>query len=411
MTTPTPAPTLRLVSPLSGRPLVPGARHWALADGPVDWPVVAGIPYLRANRERLRGEACQALAGGDERRALVLLLADQDDYARIAPPDEKALHLLVDAVEAGRATLRGAMDALQFGPVADYFAYRWSSPTYLSGLALLDRFGGDPSLPVVEVACGIGHYLRDLALRGRVAVGVDVVFSKLWLARQFVVPNTVPLVCGDVAAGFPLGPVEGGAVAFCHDAFYFLPEKARVLAGLREMVGTGGRIVIGHAHNSLRDQGGVAGEPKTPAEYEALLPGCRLFDDAELARSAWGGAVAAARVADELANVEAVALVAGAGEHDPGSGPPLLDSVPGRPLRLNPLLVDEGGVLVPRWPSDRFRREYEAASGYLIGEPTPDSATLDAAAHGAAGRGTHPEVDRLAGRRILLDLPERWGAG
>ena len=404
------APDLQLLSPDSGRPLIPGDQPWWLTDGRVKWPVLAGIPYLRANRDRLREQALEALAAGDERRALVLLLADQDNYARSGPPDEASLYRLVDAVEAGRATLRAAMEALRFGPVADYFAYRWSSPSYLSGLMLLDQFSGDPAMPVVEVACGIGHYLRDLVLRGRAAVGVDVVFSKLWLARKFVVPGSVPLICGDVAAALPLGPVEGGAVAFCHDAFYFLPEKPRVLAHLRRLAGDDGTILIGHAHNRDFDHGGVAGEPRTPAEYEALLPGARLYDDAELARSAWSGEGVAARSAVELAHVEAVALIAGPPDQgERSSGQSLLDPVPGASLRLNPLLVDRGGMLAPAWPSERFQAEYEAASGYLRGERTPDPATIAAAEHGAAGRGTNPEVDRLARRRILLDLPERWG--
>ena len=403
-----PAPTLPYLDPNSGRPLV-AAESGILTDGRVEWPVVAGIPYLRTNRDRLRREALDALAAGDERRALVTLLADQDDFARIGPPSPDELHRLVDAVEGGRMTLRAVMEGLNFGPVADYFAYRWSSPTYLSGLMLLDRCGADPALPVVEVACGIGHYLRDLARRGRAAVGADVVFAKLWLARRFLVPDEVPLVCGDVAAGFPLGPIPGGAVAFCHDAFYFLPDKPRVIAGLRQMVGPGGSILIGHAHNRDHDHGGVAGEPKTPAEYESLLAGCRLYDDAELARSAWTGADARPRRAAELAAVEAVAMVAGPGGDGRHAGPSLLDPVPGTPLRLNPLLVDRAGVLEPRWPSDRFRAEYEAASGYLTGESPPAEGTLAAAADGAVGRETDPEVDRLARRRVLLDLPERWG--
>ena len=390
--------------------MIGGNQPWCLTDGRVDWPVVAGIPYLRANRDQLRQHVLDALSAGDERQALVLLLADQDDFARIEPPDEASLNCLIDAVEAGRATLREAMVALRFGPVADYFAYRWSSPTYLSGLVLLDRFGGDLMLPVVEVACGIGHYLRDLALRGRTTVGVDVVFSKLWLARQFVVPAAVPLICGDVAAGFPLGPIPGGAVAFCHDAFYFLPSKAQVIRTLREMAGPAGRIVIGHAHNRDHDHGGVAGEPKTPAEYEAILPGCQLYDDAELARSAWTGERAPSRSAAELAYSEAVALVADpSGKGELSSSQSLLDPVPGTRLQLNPLLTDQDGTLTTAWPSERFRGEYEAASDYLIGEPTPDPSTIEAAERGVVGRGTHPEVDRLARRRILLDLPERWG--
>ena len=398
-----------LVDPGSGLPLLPD-RPGSLSDGRARWPVVAGIPFLRVGRDSLRAEALAAVDAGDEGRALTLLLADQDDFARIGPPDEASLASLILDVDEGRATLRDAMVALRFGPVADYFAFRWSSPTYLSGLALLERFGGGREAgPVVEVACGIGHYLRDLAARGRACGGVDVVFSKLWLARRFVVPANVPLVCGDVAAGFPLGPIPGGGVAFCHDAFYFLPAKDRVLAALDHLVGPEGRILLGHAHNRAFDHGGVAGEPLTPAEYQALVPGSMLYDDAELARSVWNGTVAPARPALDLNRVEAVAVVGGGSDRQRDqSDPSLLDPVPGTSLRLNPLLDAVAGELTPRWPSDRFAAEYAAASGYLFGAPVPDAATRDAAARGSVGRGSAPLVDRLARRRVFLDLPERW---
>ena len=401
---------LALVGPESALPLHQD-QPWSLSDGQTRWPVVEGIPFLRTNREPLRREALGALDAGNERHALMLLLADQDDYARIAPPDESSLEGLIASVARPATTLRDAMAALRFGPVADYFAYRWSSPTYLSGLALLERFAGDAAAgPVLEVACGIGHYLRDLAARGRACAGVDVVFSKLWLARRFVVPAGVPLICGDVAAGLPIAPSRGPCVVFCHDAFYFLPTKAKVIAGLRRVIGPGGRILIGHAHNRDFDQGGVSGEPLSPGEYADLLPGCTLFDDAELARSVVTGVVAPTRSVAELAGVEAVALVAGADPADVlAVGRSLLDPIPGASLQLNPLLTDRGGMLEPAWPSSRFEAEYAAASRYLRGEPVPSRATLQAAAaDGAGGHSGHPEVDRLARRRILLDLPGRW---
>jgi len=402
--------SLDLVGPDSGLPLRPD-QAWSLSDGRTRWPVVAGIPFLRVNRDSLRRNVLPALDAGDHRRALALLLADQDDFARVGPPDEASLLDLIDAVDAGQMTLRSAMAALRFGPVADYFAFRWSSPTYLSGLAILERFGGDPSAgPVVELACGIGHYLRDLALRGRACVGVDVVFSKLWLARRFVVPAEVPLLCGDVAAGLPVvGSPQVRTVAFCHDAFYFLPAKDQAIQGLRRVVGEVGPILIGHAHNRDFDHGGVSGEPRSPAEYAALLPGCALFDDAELARSVWSGFEAPSRSAGELAEVEAVAMIAAhLNEGSATRRSTLFDPPPGASLRLNPLLVDRDGMLTPNWPSPRFEAEYSAASAYLQGEPTLDPLILAAAASGVVGQESHPEVDRLARRRILLDLPERW---
>ena len=382
-----------LLDPASRRPLRRD-RPWSLSDGSNRWPVVEGIPYLRVGRDDLRRRALEALDDGDARSALVALLADQDDYARIPPPDPAALGVLVDAVQGRRATLREALAGLNYGPVADYFAHRWSAPTYLSGLALL---GMRPEgTAVVEVACGIGHYLRDLARAGVPCGGLDVVFSKLWLARRFLVGPEVDLICADASAGWPLGPAPGPTAAFCHDAFYFLPGKAGVIASLRGLVGGSGAILIGHAHNRLRDHGGVAGEPRTPAEYAAMLPGCSLFDDAELARSAWKGEPAPARPAEELEQAEAVAM-AWPGKVGRQAGMP---APPASGLRLNPMLEDDGGTLRPRWPSARFEAEYAADSPYLIGQAAASARALQEAGGPGAGR--------LARLRILLDLPERW---
>ena len=81
-------------------------------------------------------------------------------------------------------------------------ADRWSAPTFLSALGLLEMHWTDPPL-VLELACGIGQILREVAGHGVAVAGIDVVFSKLWLARHFVVPDA-PLVCADVTAGLPL---------------------------------------------------------------------------------------------------------------------------------------------------------------------------------------------------------------
>ena len=80
---------------------------------------------------------------------------------------------------------------------------------------------------------------------------------------------------------------------------------------------------------------------------------------------------------------------------------------PRTPLRMNPMLVGDGGVLRPRWPSPRFEAEYAADSGYLEGLAVPPRETLRLARLGAVDL-DDPEVDRLLRHRVLLNLPERW---
>jgi len=136
--------------------------------------MVDGIPYARAGRDELRAEVAGLLAHGEVNRARVALLADADDWWTEPPPPPEQL----TRVPAAR-TLREAMDLLGMGRVADYFAHRWSDPTHLAGLALLQQHwpGGRP---VVDVACGTGTHLRELARRGCTdLVGVDVVWAKL----------------------------------------------------------------------------------------------------------------------------------------------------------------------------------------------------------------------------------------
>ena len=139
---------------------------------------------------------------------------------------------LVDEIDT--LSLRQAMERLNFGPVAHYFAHRWSAPTFLSALGLLETHWTDPPL-VLELACGIGQILREVAGHGIAVAGIDVVFSKLWLARHFVVPDA-PLVCADVTAGLPLELPKGSTI-LCHDAFYFMPEQERIAESLMAAAG------------------------------------------------------------------------------------------------------------------------------------------------------------------------------
>jgi SAM-dependent methyltransferase len=356
------------------------------------WPVLDGIPYLRVGREELVREALAAIDAGRPDDALLLVLADQDDWWTGPAPDPADLSRLV--AERQRLTLREALDLLAFGRVGDYFAHRWSDPTFLAGLALLEAHWR-PTRSAFELACGIGHYLRELQLRGVAVTGGDVVFAKLWVARHWVLARPAPLVCFDAAAPWPVTSPHD--LAICHDALYFLEPKAEVLERLRAVAGPGGWLAVGHVHN--RDNPGFsAGAAMTAEEVAALLPDALAYDDAELTRALVEARAPVPRPLDDLRRVEAFALAAGPGlARAPRALVGGLALPPdGAILVRNPLYRDGPSGPEIAWPSERYRAEYAGAATYPLRPEAPERAV--------AG----PAVARPARRRELLTLPERW---
>lgn len=382
-----------LVSPVNGQPLVPEGRG-VLGDGERRWPVVAGIAWLRSGHDELRERAVRLLDRGDPVGAAVLLLADTDDWWDRPAPAPARLRAALNA-----ATLRRAVRLLGMGRVGTYFLHRWSDPTWLAVLALTQRHPpGDR--PVLELACGAGHLLRELTLRGhRDVTGIDIVFAKLWLARRFVAP-TARLICADVVDRWPVAS-SGSAYVACHDALYFLAEKERVVRQARAYAGEGS-VVLGHCHNALVPGVGT-GLPLDPAGWEALLPGAVCYDDAELTAALLDRRTPLPDGVERLAGSPAMALVSsgrvdavGADDRGIVFGEPMV----GRALRVNPLYRD--GRL--RWPGERWRAEYHAAATYLPARvDVPERVLADA----AAGRSTF-EVRELVRTRVLLDLPDQW---
>lgn len=297
-----------LISPVSGRALYADRPH-SMSDGVGErWPVVDGIPYLRTDSEGLVAVALDHLDANCPEDALVALLTDQDAWWTGPATDLRELKRLVREREI--LSLRDAMALLRMGPVADYFAYRWSDPTYLAGLALLEAHWNDPRT-AFELACGIGHYLRELSARGVACTGADVVFSKCWLAKHWVAPNA-DFVVFDAAAPWPIAGAAFDLV-MCHDAFHFLPEQAANADRLRVAAAPGGVLAVSHLHNDgFRD--GAMGPAKTATEWAVLFPTAAVYDDADLLGALMDRAAPAVSGWRENDAVEAWSLVDGGGD-------------------------------------------------------------------------------------------------
>lgn len=381
-----------LLSPITGAPLVVDGKS-ALRDADGSrWPVVDGIPFLRIGRDALRVEVLARLDADDRSGALVLLLADQDDWWNGAKPDPQALRDLVD--QASALTLREAMDRLGFDRVGHYFAHRWSDPTFLAGLALLEAHWR-PATSAFELACGIGHYGRELMRRGLGYTGADVVFSKLWLARHWVLPAGATLVCFDAAAPWPIADQRFDLI-FCHDGFYFLEPKPAILATLRGLVGPEGRLALGHIHNAGAENLS-AGRSVSADDMAALFPQAAIYDDAELTKALVEARGPQAQPLSALRTVEAFSV-----EDRPKTPARSIEAglampPPDAALRLNPLYADAGGGPAVVWPSPRYEAEYAPRATYPTRLTPEGIAQLQGAGKQDATR-----------RRILVDLPERW---
>ncbi len=386
-----PAGALR--SPSTGRVLQQRGDGLLVADGEA-WPVIDGIPFLRTNRAELAAEAVRLIEAGETGRATALLLRDQDPYAPDPPPSVAACEQVVRGRDA--LGFRSAMQALGFGRVGDYFAHRWTDPTFLSGLALLGLALPAEGGRAFELACGAGHFLSALHRAGVAASGGDLVFAKLWLARHFVSPDAL-LVCFDAEAPWPFAAGSTDTV-FCHDAFYFLPGKPGIASQMKRLAGETGTVAVGHAHNADAANHS-AGAPLTVAGYASLFPGAQLFDDADLTKAFASGQAPAAADASALAAVAALSLLWQAGGRArEACGRTGFGTESGPMLRLNPLYRQDAEGARIAWPSARYEQEYAALATYPTRWSGP--AVID--------RADNPDAEALLRRRIYVELPDRW---
>ena len=386
-------PAAALRSPSSGRILQPRGDGLLVADGEA-WPVIDGIPFLRTNRAELAAEAVRLIEAGDTGRATAVLLRDQDPYAPDPPPSVEACEQVVRGRDA--LGFRSAMQALGFGRVGDYFAHRWTDPTFLSGLALLGLALPAQRGRAFELACGAGHFLSALHRAGVEASGGDLVFAKLWLARHFVSP-AARLACFDADAPWPFaaGTID---TVFCHDAFYFLPGKPGIASQMKRLAGEAGTVAVGHAHNADAANHS-AGAPLTVAGYASLFPGALLFDDAHLTDAFASGQPPTPADAAALAPVAALSLLWQAGGLSGGTGGrPGFGTESGPTLRLNPLYRRDAADVTIAWPSERYEQEYAALATYPMRWSGP--AVIE--------RADADDAEALLRRRIYVELPDRW---
>ncbi len=365
-------------SPRSGAVLLRDGPHSIAADGE-RWPMIDGIAYLRLGREALVRAALEAIDAGDVVGAAALLLQDRAEADSGAPASLDALRALV--VRRDTLSLREAMRGLGFAAEAEYFAHRWSDPTFLSGLALAEAHWPLP-VRVLDVGCGIGQFLRVAEHHAAAVCGADLVFAHLWLARHFVV-SAASLVCFDAAQPWPMQD-DSADLVLLQDVLHLVEDRGAVAAEARRVAGA--EAILCDQLRSLDDA--------------AAFGPYAVYDDAELTAALVGRRLP--RVGPPMRPVGAgIAIAAGSAAEAPARPVLGMLSTPvrGTALRRNPLYCEEDdGSCVLRFPSQAYADVVERLATY------PARVT----ARNRVIAGADPSDDALIRRRVWLDLPARW---
>ena len=276
--------------------------------------------------------------------------------------------------------------------------HRWTDPTFLAGLALLEAHWNAPRC-VFELACGIGHYLRELQRRGFAVAGGDVVFAKLWVARHWVLGPTPParLLRRRRRLADRGGAASTSSCATTPSTSW--SRRTRSWPACARRAGDDGWLAVSHIHN--RDNPGFsAGSAMTAGEVEELFPDALVYDDAELTRALVEARAPVPATSRRCNGAEAFSVIAGPGcrpapraVKDGLALPPA-----GARLRRNPLYQPVGG------DESAIRVAVRALRAGVRARAPPTRCARTRRSEAVAG----PEVEAMARRRELVDLPERW---
>jgi SAM-dependent methyltransferase/uncharacterized protein YbaR (Trm112 family) len=184
----------------------------------------------------------------------------------------------------------GASDVLGYyylsgGPLAPamghYFIRRFGQPRHLAALAMAATIPSQ-SKPILDIACGIGnleHYFGCRSDPAR-AVGLDMNFYHLWIARHWMAPSA-RYVCANASDGLPFADAAFAAT-ICSDAYHLIRNHEHLLREI-ERCAPGRTVVLTRVGNGsvMPNEGVERSLQGYLSEFGAVA---RAFDEDSLVR-------------------------------------------------------------------------------------------------------------------------------
>ncbi len=167
--------------------------------------------------------------------------------------------------------------------MVEYFTNRFVMPRYLSSMSLVQRIPKSDR-PVLDIACGFGHFEHYLTRRTRKtpAVGIDFNFYQIWGAKRCVAPDA-QFVCCDASLPLPFRD-DVFSASICSDAFMFMPDKPRLTRDVERVAPLMPAIYARVGNLDVGPPNPPGGGELRPAEYRDLFGAaqCRYFADSSL---------------------------------------------------------------------------------------------------------------------------------
>lgn len=288
---------------------------------------------------------------------------------------------------------------------ATYLKYRFSCPSFISGMSLLPVFkkaASDGGM-ILDLGCGVGHlaFLISKYCGEEKVVCADKHFKNLYLARNYIVGPKASYICLDADEKIPFREKMFSAITSM-DAFHYIEQKQMLADEFKRALKDNGVLFLIHLHN--KNVPCIAkGLPLTPEGYAGLFPGftCRMFPERHLVESVFhdSGIDLGREVPyDEVNRSDSISMVLTRNSGYLGKYDGYFtfrrtakESGKKSQIILNPLYMKVGREYVRRFPSDFYEEEY-----YLIKEFFPE----------AVDAGIIP--DGLLRKLIFIEVPVNY---
>lgn len=215
------------------------------------YPILEGIVYIKKDNLQLNQKSAQLLKSQRFEDAVCLMLEGNRITKLFLTRLVKILYTRETLLHSN--TLLLVIQLLYFlNPSSrkwyKYLLDRSHRITFLLSLAnfsFLSQSGAS-----VDIGCGIGHFLKEAHAEFPKYdwYGVDISFNLLYLARRFMLPRDVVLICCDINSGIPMRKRSLQNI-FLNDCFAYVQNKLHVIGEFKRLLTINGYAFLSHVHN------------------------------------------------------------------------------------------------------------------------------------------------------------------